>query len=872
VKYKNIIISFIISFIIFTIIYSNNSGYHLILKASERLPIVGTLALNFINNIENEVDVYKKIKNKQLPDNSYVNLILSPDDLKNLKKRLYKFLEEGFIRDEINSWRKAKVIIDGQKQKIQYKVHGTSVTPILKGVEKDFGDIELNQGYFSLKIKHKKDSKYNNLMRRYNLITIHDELNISTIAFNKIADYLGLISPHGKMVILKINNSPAGMYMMVENHSKEWFERVQGMTNYTLLKSNDDWDHKFGVHVSDTDLFIQDKEVSGNSNNKDVALGALQALFNAIKNNNVSRVKDLVDIEYMSKYLALLAITNNAHPITGDNLRYIYDHTSGKFKFLFRLEDHIIRNMGNIAQFNSNIFHSSAYSNADTHRLFKLLLTDKGFRNKRDLELFNIIKKKDALIKIIDNTLVDNFDVLMASTVPRRPELYYVEKAKEILEWNLNKAKSYIGYNKIYITKYPILEGGADLSILNDSYNKILLSQILYIDSDKNHVNSMPANIQVPSHDLNENFDMLYRPYRVTIKPSDFKRLVFKNSITGEDINSRHIYINSAKINKLAEYDDTINALKKNSIDYSVEYDTKTFTIKKGDYHLISNLIMPNEYSVIIQPGVSISLDKNISFIIMGSLYAVGTKSKIIQIKSYNKNENFGVFGVVGRGNGASSVNMKYVEISGGSEAIVNGISFTGQLSIHNSRVIIENSKFEGSSSDDGVNIKFSDVHIENSRFVNNKSDQLDLDYCNGIILNSSFLYTKEQTHSLINADGLDISGTFIKVVNSIFSGFGDKGVSIGEISTAFLKNNVIKNNISGISVKDGSIAFVAENKFNSNKVDVSLYVKKSFYKKPEVVTMENNSINFQNINGKISYIDKEKIFNFFEMKRTATQ
>ena len=252
-KYKNIIISFIISFIIFTIIYSNNSGYHLILKASERLPIVGTLALNFINNIENEVDVYKKIKNKQLPDNSYVNLILSPDDLKNLKKRLYKFLEEGFIRDEINSWRKAKVIIDGQKQKIQYKVHGTSVTPILKGVEKDFGDIELNQGYFSLKIKHKKDSKYNNLMRRYNLITIHDELNISTIAFNKIADYLGLISPHGKMVILKINNSPAGMYMMVENHSKEWFERVQGMTNYTLLKSNDDWDHKFGVHVSDTD-------------------------------------------------------------------------------------------------------------------------------------------------------------------------------------------------------------------------------------------------------------------------------------------------------------------------------------------------------------------------------------------------------------------------------------------------------------------------------------------------------------------------------------------------------------------------------------------------------------------------------------------
>jgi hypothetical protein len=256
----------------------------------------------------------------------------------------------------------------------------------------------------------------------------------------------------------------------------------------------------------------------------------------------------------------------------------------------------------------------------------------------------------------------------------------------------------------------------------------------------------------------------------------------------------------------------------------------------------------------------------------MGDLYAVGTKSETIQIKSYDKNVNFGVLGVVGRGSDVSNVNIKYVEVSGGSEAIVNGISFTGQISIHNSRVIIDNSKFERSSSDDGANIKFSDVYITNSQFINNKNDQLDLDYCSGIVLNNSFLYTKELLHGLVSTDGLDISGTFIKVTNNIFTGFGDKGISIGEISTALLNDNIIKNNVSGIAVKDGSVAFIAENKFSSNKVDVSLYIKKPFYKKPEVVTFKNNRINFQNINGRISYTDKEKIVNTFEMREVVAQ
>ena len=81
-------------------------------------------------------------------------------------------------------------------------------------------------------------------MRRFSLITYKDDLDISTIIINKFASNFGLVAPYGEMVILKINDVDIGMYMLVEHHSKEWFEKFHKITNYSLFKSNDDWDRK----------------------------------------------------------------------------------------------------------------------------------------------------------------------------------------------------------------------------------------------------------------------------------------------------------------------------------------------------------------------------------------------------------------------------------------------------------------------------------------------------------------------------------------------------------------------------------------------------------------------------------------------------
>ena len=66
------------------------------------------------------------------------------------------------------------------------------------------------------------------------------------------------------------------------------------MTNYTILKSNDDWDRKENTsdtaHISNSDNLVNNKEIKTTSLDSPVAVAALKKLFVAIKNNNLESV------------------------------------------------------------------------------------------------------------------------------------------------------------------------------------------------------------------------------------------------------------------------------------------------------------------------------------------------------------------------------------------------------------------------------------------------------------------------------------------------------------------------------------------------------------------------------------------------------
>ena len=96
------------------------------------------------------------------------------------------------------------------------------------------------------------------------------------------------------------------------------------------------------------------------------------------------------------------------------------------------------------------------------------------------------------------------------------------------------------------------------------------------------------------------------------------------------------------------------------------------------------------------------------------------------------------------------------------------------------------------STSDDWVNIKFSNIQILDSAFYNNFADQIDLDYSNGVVSGNKFYYINPVMEGL-STDGLDISGSLVVIRNNIFDGMTDKGISVGESSNAIILDKLNK-------------------------------------------------------------------------------
>ena len=640
-------------------LYLTDYGYVRLKSAVEKVPR-GEELFEMIEVVLNEFDFVKVINQVELSDDDYVDLILSGDDLSDLQNRLTKYIDEGFIRDEINEWRKAKIIVDGRPEKIKYKVHGTSVSPLHHGIslwarlraKLGLGErsVAIGYGSFSLKIKHKKTSKYRGLMRRYNLITVNDDVELSTIAINKIAADIGLIAPYGKMVIVRINKSPIGMYMMVENHGKEWFERNHRLTNYTIMKSNDDWDRKLPGHVSDTDLYIQNKEVDGASVNDGIALSALDILFTAINSNDLKTVKRLIDVDYMAKYMAMLTITNNSHPITGDNLRYVYDHSIGRFKLLFRVEDTALKNINDISGFNASLFNTYPGDNIYTHKLFKLLVADPDFRYKRDRVLFGIIQNRDKMLEITANVFKENEKILFSNKKPTRSSFIKMKKFIRVLTENINKAERYLKYNKVYVTKY-----GSELKILNDSYNPTILVKIKY-KGQKGRDRVVEKNQVVISPRLDMKQQIIHDIHRVNVQSGVINDVVFKNSITNKVIDSKHVYMNNASLFTVSSNKKLLNNLEESKINYAIDHANKSIVIKPGEYHLYTDIVMPYRYSVTLLAGVVFRLDEGVSFLIQGDFIAIGSEHKPIKIVGNSNSKHFGVFAIIGESDNFANV------------------------------------------------------------------------------------------------------------------------------------------------------------------------------------------------------------------------
>ena len=835
-----------------------------------------------LNNFFNEIDISKAlIPRGNTQENNAANLILTYPDLVAFRDYYSESLYlDGYLSDNKNDWRKAKIILpDIGKSKIKIKIHGTADTTVRQSIPYldniimklkikifemlglSYGNpytnvIDISDRGYAFKIKLRDDIVYKG-QQRLSFLAPRDDWTISSNALNKYMASKDIITSGGKYMNLFVNGTDIGLYLAAENIDKSLLERDFQITNYAILKNYDDWTKAWKYHYSPTMHTSFDMEQKGEMPTQEIALFQINRLFQAIENSDYDTIKTLVDIKYLAKVYAFVILTGNMHPLGGDNLRYIYDFSTGTFKIAYRLENRV-HNM----EYSEDVFQNTRKNNL----LLEKLASQRWFKDIAYNYLKQISNDEANILRVLSDEYSLYQKVSAKSNYSTREykheyledietiksNLSIIKKlSKDTLQFNqydeYNHGRKEVSseYAKAFITIEKI-DNLNYLNILNDSNFTLELVSVTSCDGnlhkfvDKKYI--PPSTYQETTGIINNDRLIEYEIPFPCIEMAE----IYKNN-SNIQLGPKNVYINySSPFNIIAsqgleQFGSSL--IQKSSKDInSLEY-----ILKAGKYNIRETIIFPNNAAFVIEPGTEIFLFKGVSLYVRGDFTANGTKNLPILVKNID-NDPFGSFAIKGTTLDPAKVIINNFHISGGSESVLQGAYFSSQISIHIADVNITNSFFQNSFSDDGINIKHSLVKIKNNSFINNSADQVDLDYVHGIVVNNVFDFIGDHEEKL--TDGLDISGSKLLISENIIENMTDKGLSVGERSEAIVTNNIIKDNNIGIALKDGS-SICLSNNVNKNFDNISLYIKKNMYQAPTLFIdnqlLESSNLTHQN-------------------------
>ncbi|MCH8004175.1 MAG: hypothetical protein IH934_06115 [Nanoarchaeota archaeon] len=811
---------------------------------------------NSLFRFEDEINIFRIKKNLLDGTLPIYNLELTSKVLGHLDNVSKISVSKDYLDFEINEWKPAKLSIDGKVYKAEIKFHGDN-------------SLQWDGNVKSYKIKLKKD-EYADNKRKFNLILFENRL-LNGKTTRILAKEFGLMDIRDDIVILKINGVIQGLYYLQERLDYTFLENNQ-CSNCEIIKIRDNIfeDHPFhkggGVYLFSPHITVFDYELSNvdlfdSELNKDKILYSVYNLYDDVNKNNVENLITHFDIDQLSSFEALRMIIGHPKLVSGDNLRMAYSATNSKF-YPIPINEVI----SELKLINDGFeHHLNKYGNRFS-RLFYLLNQDDQLRYLRNKKVYEFISNTNITNEI--DELIDKYLPYALSYKTNTHNTRYmnsrIKNTKKIIEHNINLIKDNFEYSKAYIN---VIEKNNKiiLEIIPDSIPEIKFNNlIIYLTKDysgkltfahtngDNTLSSNSINIKSKTNliDLMEFVEDLYfsagldkdlfpekRVYKLEIIFDDADKVLIenldismRNDITGKDIIDDDLYLQIADGNDYYELPTyfSFDEFKKKYHQFKWAYDDKSreLTLLEGNYVLNRDLIIPKTNGFNIDAGVQISIAENKSILSYSPVKILGTREKLVVVKALNKNKPFGTFAILGEDNNEVKSVINWLDLSGGSEKWINGIYFSGQLSVYHMNVDINNALIHGSYSDDGLNIKYSNIMIDNSKFYGNSVDQVDLDFVTGVVKNSDF----KGTGKGIGGDNLDLSGSKILIKNNMFSDSIDKGVSIGEETEALLYKNIFLNNNIGVAVKDSSQAHFIQNTFKGNGIALNNFQKKQLF------------------------------------------
>ncbi len=275
----------------------------------------------------------------------------------------------------------------------------------------------------------------------------------------------------------------------------------------------------------------------------------------------------------------------------------------------------------------------------------------------------------------------------------------------------------------------------------------------------------------------------------------------------------------------------------------SLSADT-TLAAANSPYTLTNDLIVPENLTLTIEPGVTFLLPPGRNIEVHGTLLINGTSNAPVELRARTAKPwgNLSFVNATGHSvlthlilrdatvSRRDPVNLRAAISGYNSTLTLDHLDIAANLPIFArfGATTLRDSRIHIRFTGDGINIKFGAGVVENCTFTGAPTpdtDAIDFDGVTDGLIRGNRVYAFRG----FNSDAIDVGEgcqNLLVVSNRIYHMF-DKGVSVGQGSTAYVERNLFVSCDIGVGVKDtGSTAFINQNTFARNDVDVAAYEK----------------------------------------------
>ncbi len=278
-----------------------------------------------------------------------------------------------------------------------------------------------------------------------------------------------------------------------------------------------------------------------------------------------------------------------------------------------------------------------------------------------------------------------------------------------------------------------------------------------------------------------------------------------------------------------------------------VIFEDLTLDASCSPYLANGDILVTENATLTIDTGVEIWMSEESNIFVEGVVNVNGTAGQEVMIK-LNPDLAPGSWGVITFKNTSEPSVLSHLIIENASEGpdpvqdkaaisafkadlVLDNITIEdvegNPISARYSNIMLTNSSLHSKVTGDLINVKYGYATIENCDFLGNDqpdTDAIDYDEIeNGIIRNSRI-----SNFYGLNSDAIDIGEEAVNILidSIIVHNITDKGISLGQRSTASISNSIFINCNMGIALKDSSHATIDHCLFYSNGQPVASFEK----------------------------------------------